>query len=115
MGHPGRFRGLSHNISTFKNASVCSLPFFGVSRLVFALCYKLLTCVHTSLISVCAAVLFCYDIPSRGRVRWIRAADRVVWGAYRYRRFIVDLSPLSLAPRSLEYCRYIDRRYIDNM
>ena len=39
------------------------------------------------------------DLKYRERVRLIRAADRVVLGAYRYRRFIVDLSSI--------YCRFI--------
>ena len=30
-------------------------------------------------------------------VRWIRAAGRLLWGAYRHIRFIVDLSSTSLS------------------
>ena len=53
-------------------------------------------------------------LSGRARVRSIRAADRYSFGAYRHRRFIVGLSSLSLAPRSLNYRRYI-RRYIDDV
>ena len=46
----------------------------------------------------------------RGRVRLIRAADRVFLGAYRHLRFIVDLASI--------YRRFsgpLGRRYIDDM
>ena len=43
----------------------------------------------------------------RERVRWIRAADRLFWGAYRYRRFVVDVSSPFRAPGSMVYRRYI--------
>ena len=45
---------------------------------------------------------------AREVLRWIRAADRVFWGAYRYRRFIDSISPISRATRSARYRRYID-------
>ena len=56
-------------------------------------------------------------LTTRARVRWISAADRVLLGAYRYRRFIVDLSSLFLAPRSMKYRRYIVdiSSYIDDI
>ena len=43
------------------------------------------------------------------RTQGARAAGpefvRHFFGAYRYRQFIVDLLSLSLAPRSMKYCR----------
>ena len=51
----------------------------------------------------------------RGRARSIRAADRLFWGACRYRRFIVALSSLSRASGSSIYRRYIVNIYIDDI
>ena len=41
----------------------------------------------------------------------------IFWGAYRYRRYIVDLSSISQALRSARYRRYMSiyRRYVDDI